>query len=92
MVGLLFPMPHAYLYEGKLFVCFACHIEIFKTMALLALVGVHEVSFILFLIMVEKLLNIEQFFIEKSFKSKLKFLAEFGHFLGIVGKPLMNRI
>jgi hypothetical protein len=85
-------MPHPSLYEGKLFVCFACHIEVFETMALLALVGVHEVSFIVFLIMVEKLLNIEQFFIENLFKSKLKFLGEFGHFLGIVGKPLMNRI
>jgi len=44
--------------------------------------------------MVEKLLNIEQFFIENSFKSKLKFLGEFRHNfqLGIVGKPLMDRI
>jgi hypothetical protein len=53
-------------------------------MTLLALIGVHEVSFIVFLNMVEKLLHIEQFFIENSFKSKLKFLGEFGHFLGIV--------
>jgi hypothetical protein len=42
--------------------------------------------------MVEKLLNVEHFFIENSFKSKQKFLGEFGHSLGIVGKPLMNRI
>jgi hypothetical protein len=66
MVGLLFPMLHPSLYEGKLLVCFACHIEIFETMTLLALVGVHEVRFIVFLNMVEKLLHIEQFFIENS--------------------------
>jgi hypothetical protein len=31
----------------------------------------------------EKLLNIEQFFHQKSFKSKLKITEEFGHTLGI---------
>jgi hypothetical protein len=37
--------------------------------------------------MVEKLLNIEQFFSENSVKSKLKIMGEFGCTLGIVGKP-----
>jgi hypothetical protein len=35
----------------------------------------------------EKLLNIEQNFPQNSFKSKLKIIAEFGHALGIIGKP-----
>jgi hypothetical protein len=34
--------------------------------------------------MVEKLLNIEQFFIENSFKSKLKIIREFEYALGSV--------
>jgi hypothetical protein len=37
--------------------------------------------------MVEKLLNIEQFFIEYYCKSKLKIIGEFGHALGIIGNP-----
>jgi hypothetical protein len=40
----------------------------------------------------EKLLHIEQFFDENSFKSKLKFTREFGHTFGIIGKPSMSRI
>jgi len=39
-----------------------------------------------------KLLNIEQFFHENLFKSKVKITREFGYNFGIVGKPLMNRI
>jgi hypothetical protein len=35
--------------------------------------------------MVEKLLNIEQFFFDSSFKSKLKNIREYGHALDIVG-------
>ncbi len=31
-----------------------------------------------------------KFFIENSFKSKLKIIGEFGHILGIVGKPSMS--
>jgi hypothetical protein len=37
-------------------------------------------------------LNIEKKIIENSFKSKLKFIWEFGHALGMIGKPLMGRI
>jgi hypothetical protein len=39
-----------------------------------------------------KLLNIEQFFHENSFKSKVKTTREFGYNFGIVRKPLMSRI
>jgi hypothetical protein len=42
--------------------------------------------------MVEKLLCIEQFFNENSFKSKLKFTREFGHTFGIIGKPSTSGI
>jgi hypothetical protein len=31
---------------------------------------------------------LNKIFIERSFKSKLKFIGEFGHALGIVVKPL----
>jgi hypothetical protein len=41
---------------------------------------------------VEKLFNVEYFFMKKSFKSKLKIIGEFGHTLDIVGKPLVNKI
>ncbi len=40
--------------------------------------------------MAKKLLNIDFFFIENSFKSKLKFMGKFGHRFGIVGKPSVN--
>jgi len=40
----------------------------------------------------KKLLTIEQFISENAFKSKLKIVGEFGHTLGIVGKPLASRI
>ncbi len=53
--------------------------------------GVHRVSFIMFQPTVEKLLTIEQLFIKISCKSKLKFVVEFGHDLGIVRKPFMSR-
>jgi hypothetical protein len=36
-------------------------------------------------LVVEKLLNIEQFFFDSSFKSKLENLREYGHALDIVG-------
>jgi hypothetical protein len=36
---------------------------------------------------VEKLWNVEQIFIENSFKSKLKIRKELGCILDIVGKP-----
>jgi len=39
-----------------------------------------------------KLLNIEQLFLENSFKSKVKTTREFGCNFGIVGKPLLSRI
>jgi hypothetical protein len=43
--------------------------------------------------MVKKLLNIEQiFFLKNGFKSKLKIIGEFGHILGIIGKPWVRRI
>jgi hypothetical protein len=35
----------------------------------------------------EKLLNVEQIFMENSFKSKLKIIKELGCTLDIVGKP-----
>jgi hypothetical protein len=42
---------------------------------------------------VEKLLNIEEKkFIENSFKSKLKIIEEVGCTLGLVGKPLVDKI
>jgi hypothetical protein len=40
----------------------------------------------------EKLLNIKQFFIKISFKSKLQIIEEFGHNLSIVPKLLKNSI
>jgi hypothetical protein len=40
----------------------------------------------------KKLLNIEQIFTKKSFKSKLKITKEFGYTLGSIEKPLVNRI
>jgi len=41
----------------------------------------------------KKLLNVEQLFflVEKTFKSKLKIIIEFGCTFGIVGKPLMSK-
>jgi hypothetical protein len=36
----------------------------------------------------EKLLNIEQFFAQNSFESKLKIIGEFGYTFGILGKTL----
>jgi hypothetical protein len=41
--------------------------------------------------MVEKLLILNNFFIKISCKSKLKFVVEFGHDLGIVRKPFTSR-
>ncbi len=52
----------------------------------------HQDGFIMSQFMVEKLLNIDQFFTENSFKLKLKIIEEFGHAFGIVGKPSMSRI
>jgi hypothetical protein len=40
--------------------------------------------------MVEKLLNIEYFFTENSFKSKLKNIGQFGHTLDFVGKTFID--
>jgi hypothetical protein len=42
--------------------------------------------------MVEKRLNIKQFFIEILFKLKQKFIGEFGHPCGKVGMPFVSRI
>jgi hypothetical protein len=43
--------------------------------------------------MMKKLLNTEQFcFSKNALKSKLKIAGEFGHNLGIIGKPLVSRI
>jgi hypothetical protein len=42
--------------------------------------------------MMEKLLNIEYFSIENSFKLKLKTIGEFGLAFGIIGKPLVSKI
>ncbi len=53
---------------------------------------VHQDGFIMSQFMVEKLLNIDQFFTENSFKLKLKIIEEFGHAFGTVGKPSMSRI
>jgi hypothetical protein len=39
---------------------------------------VHQVGFIVFSPMIEKLLNIEKKFTKDSFKSKLNFIREFG--------------
>jgi hypothetical protein len=44
-------------------------------------------SCIMFWPAVEMLLNVEQIFIENSFKSKQKFIKELGCTLDIVGKP-----
>ncbi len=38
----------------------------------------------------EKLLNIELFFTENSFKSKLKNIGQFGHILDLLGKLLLQ--
>jgi hypothetical protein len=35
---------------------------------------------------------LNNFFIENSFTSKQKIIREFGHSLGIIGKPLVSRI
>jgi hypothetical protein len=88
--------------EGSLFFCFDFHYEISQTtMPLAALlvqlespqwVWVHGVGFIMFQPKVEKLLNIEYFFIDNSFKSKLKTIGEFGHTFGIFWKPSVSRI
>jgi hypothetical protein len=40
----------------------------------------------------KKLMNIEHFFIEKSFISKLKVVKEFGHAFHLVGKLAMSGI
>ncbi len=56
--------------EGCLFVCFVCHVEIYQVMAslvaLLLFLGkplmTSNVDFVMFSLMVEKILNIEQFF------------------------------
>jgi hypothetical protein len=40
----------------------------------------------------KKLLNIEQFFIDNSFKSRIKNLGKFGHAFDITEKPLVNKI
>jgi len=53
---------------------------------------VHQVGFIMFQLIVEKLLNIEQIFTKNPFKSKLKIIREFGCHLGSVGKLLVSRI
>ncbi len=74
--------------QGNLF-CFVCHADISQIMALhFAIlvflecsqwVGVQWVGFIMFQSTVEKLMNIEKKCIENSFKSKQKFIREFGH-------------
>jgi len=53
-------------------------------------VGVHQVGFIIFWHLVEKLLHIEHFQLKFSFKSKLIIIEEFGCILGL-GKSLVNR-
>jgi hypothetical protein len=53
---------------------------------------VHQVGATIFNLQRKKLLNIEKKkFIENSFKSKLKFVWEFGHALGMIGKPSMGK-
>jgi hypothetical protein len=42
--------------------------------------------------MVEKLLNVEHFFVTYLFKSKVKIIGEFGCTLGIVGKLSVSGI
>ncbi len=74
--------------QGSL-LSFVCHVDISQIMALhfavlvfpecSQWVGVHSVGFIMFQSMVEELLNIEKEIIENSFKSKQKFIREFGH-------------
>ncbi len=53
---------------------------------------VHQVGFIMFQLTMQNLLNIEQFFTQISFKSKLKVTGEFGHTLDILGKPSIIKI
>jgi hypothetical protein len=53
---------------------------------------VHEVDFIMFQPIMEKLLTIEQIFDEKLFKSKQKIIKEFGYTLDILGKPIVSMI
>ncbi len=48
----------------------------------------HQVGFIIFQYVVKKLLNLKQIFTKNSFKSKLKYIGEFRHALGIIGKLL----
>jgi hypothetical protein len=55
-------------------------------------VGMHQVGFIMFHPKVEKLLNIEHFFIKFLFKWKIKIIGESKCVLGIIGKPLQTRI
>jgi hypothetical protein len=53
---------------------------------------VHQVDFIMFQPIMEKLLTIEQNFNENLFKSKLKFIGKFGYTLDILGKPIVSKI
>jgi len=80
------------IYEGRLFVCFVCHIEFSQNLNAfchtlnivesLQWGGVHHkgFGFIMFQLAVKKLLNIEQFFIEFLCNWKLK---------GNLGVPLV---
>ncbi len=54
--------------------------------------GVHRVGFIVFWLIMEKLLNIEYFIIINSFKWELKATGEFGCIPGAIGKPLVSKI
>jgi len=54
--------------------------------------GVHQVSFIMFQLVLEKSLNIIFKKKKNSFKSKKKIIREFGCALDIVEKPQVNSI
>jgi hypothetical protein len=50
---------------------------------------VHQGGLMIFRLMVQDLFNVEQFIIEKSVKSKIKFLGKLRQDLGVARKPLM---
>jgi hypothetical protein len=53
---------------------------------------VHELGFMAFRLVVQRLLNIDDFFIEKKFKLWLKISDELECAFGVIGNILMSRI
>jgi hypothetical protein len=79
------------MYKGRLFVHeipnhgASCHD--LGTIGKPSIIMVHQVDFIMFQPIMEKLLTIEQIFNENLFKSKLEIIGEFGYTFDILESP-----